>query len=64
MTTIDHMVLALGQLEMADAAVKPGDLPDLASANLHTSIFYLLAAIGETNNPTKQLAQADAAIAK
>lgn len=54
------MIFALGQLEMAEAAIRPGDLPDVASANLHTSLFYLMAAIEATNNPVKELAEVEA----
>jgi hypothetical protein len=45
------MQLALGQLELADAAIKPGDVPDIATAQLHTATFHLLAAIAEIHNP-------------
>lgn len=61
MSALDHMIFALGQLEMAEAAVRPGDLPDVASANLHTALFYLMAAIEAANNPAKELAQVEAA---
>ena len=55
MSVHDHLVYALGQMEMAEADVKPGDLSDLASANLHTAIFYLIAAISEISEPSKPL---------
>ena len=54
---LDYMMAALGQMEMADASIKPGDIPDLATAELHTATFHILAAIAEINNPQKQLEQ-------
>lgn len=64
MKATDHMMLALGQMEMADCAIVPGQFSDQTSANLHTSMVYLQAAIQASETPITQLEEADAAIAK
>lgn len=56
------MLCALGQLEMAESFIKPGDLPDEASAKLHTAMFYLMAVIEQIKNPQQELSALVAAI--
>jgi len=51
LSPLEHMMYALGQMVMADAAITPGCIPNIATAELHTSTFHLLAAIAEINNP-------------
>lgn len=61
MNALNHMRLALKQMEMAESTIKPGDLPDVASANLHTSLFYLMAAIDAADNRSREFPEVEVA---